>query len=611
MTGRQKKALYRILASGALLIAAALLPFGGWPKALCYMVPYLLAGYDVLWSAARNILHGQVFDEKFLMALATVGAIAIGEYPEAVFVMVFFQVGELFESIAVGRSRKSITSLMEICPDYANIERDGEIVQVDPEEVAVGDVIVVKPGEKIPLDGLVAEGVSSLNTTALTGESLPRDVAEGDLVISGCVNLNGLLKVRVTKAFSESTVSKILRLVEESSASKSKSENYITRFARWYTPCVVAAAVLLAVIPPLFLGGWSGWINRALIFLVVSCPCALVISVPLTYFGGIGGASKKGILIKGSSYMDALAACETVVFDKTGTLTRGSFAVTEICPVGMEKDELLLLAALAEAYSDHPISLSLKSAYGREIELSRVDSVRETAGHGVAARVDGRQVLVGNSRLMESHGIRPAETSSTGTVVHTAADGVYAGYIVIADELKPDAAEAIARLKTMGVKKTVMLSGDRRPAAEGVAASLGIDEVHAELLPDDKVEQIEKLLRERSPKGRLVYVGDGINDAPVLARADVGVAMGALGSDAAIEAADVVLMDDKPSAVATALAIARRTGAIATQNIVFALGVKAVIMVLGALGYAGMWLASFADVGVCVIAVLNAMRTLK
>ncbi|MGN1002147.1 MAG: heavy metal translocating P-type ATPase [Oscillospiraceae bacterium] len=611
MTKRQKRSLGRIIVSAALLITVALLPLEGWPKALCYLVPYLLAGYDVLWSAVRNIAHGQVFDEKFLMALATVGAIGTGEYPEAVFVMVFFQIGELFENIAVGRSRRSIAALMEIRPDYANIERDGEIVQVDPEEVAVGDVIVVKPGEKIPLDGVVTEGVSSLNTTALTGESLPRDVAEGDPVISGCVNLNGLLRVRVTKAFSESTVSKILRLVEESSASKSKSETFITRFARWYTPCVVAAAVLLAIVPSLILGNWSTWINRALIFLVVSCPCALVISVPLTYFGGIGGASKRGILIKGSNYMDALAQCETVVFDKTGTLTKGSFNVTEIHPQGMEQEELLELAALAEAYSDHPISLSLKSAYGREIGLDRVSSARETAGHGVSALVDGREVLAGNGLLMESRGIRPAEPDSPGTVIHVAVDGVYAGYLVIADELKPDAAEAIARLKAMGVKKTVMLSGDRKAAAETVAAALGIDRVEAELLPDGKVERIEALLREKSPKGTLVYVGDGINDAPVLARADVGVAMGALGSDAAIEAADVVLMDDKPSGAAEALAIARRTKAIAAQNIAFALTVKAVIMVLGALGYAGMWLASFADVGVCVIAVLNAMRTLK
>ncbi len=611
MSGRQKKALRRIILSAVLFGAAFLVPVQGWARSLVFLVPYLCIGYDVLWSAAKNILRGQIFDEKFLMALATVGAFCTGESPEAVFVMLFFQVGELFESIAVGRSRQSISELMDIRPDYANVERDGQLEQVDPEDVEVGGIIVVKPGEKIPLDGVVTEGVSSLNTTALTGESMPRDVAVGDAVISGCINLSGVLKVKTTKPFGESTVSKILELVENSAASKSRSENFITRFARWYTPIVVACAVLLALIPPLFLGNWSGWIHRALIFLVVSCPCALVISVPLTFFGGIGGASKEGILIKGSNYMDALAQAEIVVMDKTGTLTKGSFTVSGVYPAKGSREELLEKAALAEVYSDHPISQSLRQAWGGSADKSRVGAVEELAGHGVKAVVDGSTVLVGNERLMAGQGITCDEVAEPGTVVHVAVDGEYRGCIVISDTVKEGAAEAIERLKSLGVKKTVMLTGDGESAANAVASKLGIDEVHAHLLPGDKVDRVEQLLREKSGKGKLVFVGDGINDAPVLSRADVGIAMGALGSDAAIEAADIVLMDDKPVKIARAIEISRRTKRIVTQNIVFALAVKVLVMALGAIGVANMWEASFADVGVCVIAVLNAMRTLK
>ncbi len=611
MSRKQKKALLKIIAGAALFAAACLLPFEGWARGACFLVPYLLVGGDVLWSAAKNIVRGQIFDEKFLMALATVGAFGIGEYPEAVFVMLFFQIGELFESVAVGRSRKSISELMDIRPDYANVERDGELAEVDPEEVAAGSVIVIKPGEKVPIDGVVIEGTSSLNTTALTGESLPRDVAEGDAVVSGCVNLSGLLRVRTTRGFGQSTVAKILELVESSAASKSRSENFITRFAHWYTPCVVIGALLLAFVPPLIAGGWSEWIHRALIFLVISCPCALVISVPLTFFGGIGGASKQGILIKGSNYMDALTHAELVVMDKTGTLTKGSFSVTGVYPCDCAKEKLLEYAALAEAYSDHPIAQSLRRAWGGEADRQRVSDVEETAGHGVRAMVDGVEVLAGNERLMDSRGITPRHMDETGTVVHVAADGRYAGCVVISDELKPGAKEAVAGMKAQGIRRTVMLSGDRAAAAQKAAAELGIDEFHAELLPGDKVKRVEELLNETSPRGKLVFVGDGINDAPVISRADIGIAMGALGSDAAIEAADIVLMDDKPEKIVTAMRISRRTKRIVMQNIVFALAVKLVMLILGALGYANMWEASFADVGVCVIAVLNAMRALN
>ena len=610
MGRKQKKALVRIIIGAALFGAACAAPLGGWARGACFLVPYLVVGYDVLLSAAKNIAHGQLFDEKFLMALATAGACGIGEYPEAVFVMLFFQVGELFEGIAVGRSRKSIAELMDIRPDYANVERDGELVEADPDEVAVGDIIVVKPGEKVPIDGVVIEGESSLNTMALTGEAMPRGVACGDAVASGCVNLSGLLRVRTTRRFEESTVAKILELVENSAASKSKSENFIVRFARWYTPCVVIGAALLAIVPPLIAGGWSEWIHRALIFLVISCPCALVISVPLTFFGGIGGASKQGILIKGSNYMDALTHAELVVMDKTGTLTKGSFSVTGVYPRGGTEQRLLERAALAELYSDHPIAQSLRRAWGGSPDKRRVGDVEEIAGQGVRAIVDGVETLCGNERLMRSHAVEPEHTDAAGTVVHVAAGGVYAGYVVISDELKPGAKEAVGGMKALGIRKTVMLSGDRRAAAETAAAELGLDEVYAELLPGGKVERVERLLEQTSPKGKLVFAGDGINDAPVLSRADIGIAMGALGSDAAIEAADIVLMDDKPGKIVTAIEIARRTRRIVTENIVLALAIKFGMLVLGALGYANMWEASFADVGVCVIAVLNAMRSL-
>ena len=563
-----------------------------------------------MWKAARNIAHGQVFDENFLMALATVGAFATGEYPEAVFVMLFYQVGELFQSYAVGRSRQSISQLMEIRPDYANLERDGKAEKVDPDEVNVGDVILVKPGERVPLDGVVLEGRSTLDTAALTGESLPRDVGEGDDVISGCVNQSGLLRVRVTKAFGESTVSKILDLVENAGSKKARAENFITKFARVYTPCVVIAAVLLAVVPSLVSGDWSEW-TRALIFLVVSCPCALVISVPLSFFGGIGGASRDGILVKGGSYLETLSQAEIVVFDKTGTLTKGVFNVTAIHPDKISEAELLELAAYAESYSDHPISRSIREAYGQDIDQNRVGAVEELAGRGVRAVIDGKTVCVGNSKLMDELGAKWHPCHHVGTTVHVEVDGLYAGHLVISDEVKPDAAEAIRKLKELGVKKTVMLTGDAQAVGERVGAELGLDEVHAQLLPAGKVERVEALLKEKSDKGALVFVGDGINDAPVLSRADVGVAMGGMGSDAAIEAADVVFMDDKPSKLADAIRIARKTRGIVRQNVVFALAVKLLVMVLGAFGVANMWEAVFADVGVSVIAILNAMRALR
>ena len=636
MTKKQKRTLWRILLSAALLAVVALLPLptlwlpGALPLVsdshvsqdgsaafslapwVLYLVPYLLIGWDVLWKAVRNIAHGQVFDENFLMAIATVGAFATGEYAEAVFVMLFYQVGELFQSYAVGKSRQSIASLMDIRPDYANVEQDGELVQVDPDEVEVGDTIVIKAGERVPLDGVILEGRSTLDTAALTGESLPREVEAGDDVISGCVNLSGLLKVRVTKAFEESTVAKILDLVENATSKKAKAENFITKFARYYTPSVVVAAVLLAVLPPLLGGGdWGKWFHQALVFLVISCPCALVISVPLSFFGGIGGASRAGILVKGGNYLEVLADTQIVVFDKTGTLTKGVFNVTAIHPDQCDEDRLLEVAALAESYSDHPISRSLKEAYGKDIDNSRVTDVEEIAGHGVRAKVDGVEVCVGNDKLMESIGVAWHPCHRVGTTVHVESQGIYLGHIVISDEVKEDAAQAIADLKAIGVRKTVMLTGDAQAVGEDVALRLGLDEVHAQLLPADKVDRVEALLQEKTGKGRLAFVGDGINDAPVLSRADLGIAMGGLGSDAAIEAADVVLMDDKPSKIAVAIRVARKTLRIVRQNIVFALGVKLLVLALGAVGLANMWEAVFADVGVSVIAILNAMRALR
>ena len=618
MTKKQKKMLIRILCSFVLLVAAAIvekllpdaLPQWGW--LLVFLAPYLLIGYDVLKEAVESIFHGQMLDEHFLMMVATVGALCVGELEEAVAVMLFYQVGELFQSYAVGKSRKSISALMDIRPDYANIERDGKLEQVDPEEIQVGDIIVVKAGEKVPLDGVVMEGKTTLNTAALTGESLPRDAAEGDQIISGCVNISGLIRVRVTKPFSESTVARILELVENASNKKTRTERFITRFARIYTPAVVGAAVLLAIVPPLVLhGNWSGWIYRALTFLVVSCPCALVISVPLSFFGGIGGASSKGILVKGSNYIEALAHCETVVFDKTGTLTEGSFQVTAVHPDAVDEKELLRLAAAAESYSDHPISLSLKAACHDSIDSKLVTNVHEIAGKGVQAEFEGHTLSVGNGKLMESLGIEEHKCHKVGTIVHVAMDGKYLGHIVISDVIKPDAAKAIADLKACGVQRTVMLTGDRTEVAQNVAQQLKLDDVKAELMPQGKVEAVEELLKAKSPKSTLAFVGDGINDAPVLSRADIGIAMGALGSDAAIEAADVVLMDDQPSKIAEAIRISRKTMGIAMQNIVFALAVKAVVLAVTAFGAGNMWWAVFADVGVSVIAILNAMRALR
>ena len=616
MTRKQKKMLVRIAVSAVLLIAAVLVPYQGLWRFALFLPAYFVIGWDVLWRAVRNIAHGQVFDENFLMALATVGAFCTGffgqgEYPEAVFVMLFYQVGELFQSYAVGKSRKSIASLMDIRPDYANVERDGKLLQVDPEEVAVGDTITVKAGEKIPLDGLVLEGSSLVNTSALTGESVPRQVRPGDSVISGCVNQNGLLRVQVTKAFGESTVQKILDLVENASSKKAKAENFITKFARYYTPVVVFCALALAVVPPLFVGNWTGWVQKALIFLVVSCPCALVISVPLSFFGGIGGASRQGILVKGGNYLEVLADTELVVFDKTGTLTKGVFQVTAIHPEGVSQQELLELAALAESYSDHPISRSLKEAWGKALDTARVGQMEELSGRGVRAQVDGKEVWAGNGKLMEEIGLAYRPSGQVGTVVHVAAEGRYLGHILIADEVKPDAKEAIAALKAQGVKKTVLLTGDAKDVGEAVAQELGLDEAYTQLLPGDKVERVEALLQETSPKGKLAFVGDGINDAPVLSRADIGIAMGALGSDAAIEAADLVLMDDKPSKIAKAMEISKRTLRIVRQNIVFALAVKLLVLMLTPFGLANLWEAVFADVGVMVLAILNASRALQ
>ena len=614
MSKKQKRMLFRILLSAVLLLAAVLLPLSDFPllRLAVFLVPYGVIGWDVLWRAVRNIAHGQVFDENFLMALATVGAFFTGEFPEAVFVMLFYQVGELFQSCAVDKSRKSIAQLMDIRPDYANVERDGQLVQEDPEDVAVGDVIVIKPGERVPLDGVVLEGSSTLNTSALTGESLPREVDAGSDVISGCVNLTGLLRVQVTKAFEESTVARILDLVENSSSKKAKAEHFITKFARIYTPVVVISAALLALLLPFLIHvTWAESIHRALIFLVISCPCALVISVPLSFFGGIGGASRQGILVKGGNYLEALANTEIVVFDKTGTLTQGVFNVTAIHPDQCSEQHLLELAALAESYSDHPISRSIRDAWGAELDRSRVTGVEERSGKGVQALVDGVPVWVGSGKLMDEIGVTWHPCHKVGTTVHVASQGTYLGHIVISDQVKPDAAQAIRDLKAAGVRKTVMLTGDAAAVGKAVASELGLDEVHAQLLPADKVDRVETLLREKSAKGTLAFVGDGINDAPVLSRADVGNAMGALGSDAAIEAADVVLMDDKPSKIAAAIRIARRTRRIVLQNIVFALAVKLLVLLLGALGDATMWEAVFADVGVSVIAILNATRALK
>ncbi len=610
MSKKQKESLARILISAALLIAAALLPSEGWVRLVIFLVPYGIVGWDVLWKAVRNIAHGQVFDENFLMALATVGALVLGEYSEAVGVMLFYQVGELFQSVAVGRSRQSIAQLMDIRPDSANVLRDGTAVETDPEEVAVGEAILIRPGEKIPLDGVVREGSSALDTAALTGESIPRDITAGDEVVSGCVNLTGVLTVEVTKPFGESTVAKILELVENAASKKAKAENFITKFARYYTPAVVIGAVLLAVIPPLFVGGWSEWVHRALIFLVISCPCALVISIPLSFFGGIGGASRQGVLVKGGNYLELLAKLETVVFDKTGTLTEGVFQLRALYPAeGVSESELLEAAALAECHSGHPIAQSLRRAYGREIDPARLEDVTETPGQGVSAMVDGAQVHAGNEKLMAALGIAPDRGDDTGTVVYVARNGKYLGRAVIADGVKPSAPAAIAALKARGIR-TVMLTGDSQAAAEAVAGSLGIDQVHAQLLPGDKVEQLETLLGTKSSKGTLAYVGDGVNDAPVLSRADIGIAMGAMGSDAALEAADIVLMDDDLTKLSAAMDISRKCLRIVRQNIVFALGIKALFLLLGAFGLASMWEAVFADVGVAVLAILNASRML-
>ena len=607
MSRKQKKTLLRIGLAALLLAGAALLPAEGLWKALAYAVPWLVIGWDVLWDAVRGIAHGQVFDEKFLMAIATIGAFAIGEYPEAAAVMLFYQIGEWFQSVAVGRSRKSIAALMDIRPEYAVVLRDGEEQEVDPEEVAIGETIVLRPGERVPLDGSVLEGSGSLNTAALTGESLPVDVGPGDRVISGSINLTGLLRVKVDSAYEDSTVSRILELVENSAEKKAKVESFITRFARWYTPCVVISALLLALVPPLFVGNWGEWIHRALIFLVVSCPCALVVSVPLSFFGGIGGASRAGILIKGANDLETLASVDTVAFDKTGTLTQGSFQVDAVHPREMEADELLDIAAAAESHSTHPVAESIVKAHGGHIDPARLGEIRELAGLGLQAEVVGETFFVGNGKLMDQVGADWHQCHLPGTVVHIARGKEYLGHIVINDALKPDAASAMEALRKLGVRRTVLLSGDRQRVAEAVAKELGLDEVRAELLPEQKVEEVEKLLQGGA---KLAFVGDGINDAPVLARADVGIAMGALGSDAAIESADVVLMDDKPSRIALAVKIARKTMGIVRQNIAFALGVKFIILILGALGIADLWLAVFGDVGVLILAILNAMRCL-
>ena len=616
MTKKQKKMLLRILIAAVLLVILSLLPLQGAVRFALFMVPYLIVGYDILRKAAKGVLNRQVFDEDFLMAVATIGAIVWGEYAEGVSVMLFFQIGELFQGYAVGKSRRSISQLMDIRPDYANVWGENGLEQVEPDEVDVGTVIVVQPGEKIPIDGVVVKGQATLNTSALTGESVPKEVSEGETVISGCINLTGLLEIRTTKAFGESTVSKILDLVENASSKKSRSERFISRFAQYYTPVVCIAALAVAVLPPVWnllagnAAGWEQWFYRALSFLVISCPCALVISIPLSFFAGIGGASRAGILIKGSNYLEALASAKVVVLDKTGTLTKGEFEVSEICPISMTREQLLEYAALAECYSSHPISRSLKTAYGTEIDEARVGEIEEISGNGVSARVDGVRVLVGNKKWLKQAGIAVPEVKTSGSVVYVAVEGDYCGYILVMDTVKPSAHNAMQNLKQAGISKTVMLTGDVAAVAECVAGQLGIDEVHSGLLPTEKVAWVERLLDRKAGREKLIFVGDGINDAPVLARADIGIAMGALGSDAAIEAADVVLMDDDPMKIVTALQIAKKCMAIVYQNIVFSIGIKAGVMIFAALGIANMWAAIFADVGVMVLAVLNAMRVL-
>lgn len=625
MTSKQKKMLYRIITAFVLFVVLMVLEHTGvleqlpsqWLVFLIYLIPYLVIGYDIVYKAVRNISHGQVFDENFLMMVATFGAFGVKEYSEAVAVMLFYQVGELFQNYAVGKSRQSISDMMNICPEYANIEEDGVLTQVDPDDVEVGTIIVVKPGERIPLDGIVTEGTSMIDTAALTGESVPRRATVGDEIISGCVNGSSTIKVKVTKAFEDSTVARILELVENASSKKAKVENFITRFAKYYTPVVTIGAVILAILPPLILGGgWADWIQRACIFLVISCPCALVISVPLGFFGGIGASSKIGILVKGSNYLEAVAEMTTIVFDKTGTLTKGEFKVSEVQPSAdknntIGKEELLEIAAYGEGYSNHPIANSIREAYGKTLSMERVTDTEEIAGHGIHTFIDGREVYLGNAKLMDAQNIAYTENKTAGTVVYVACNNVFAGSIVISDTVKEGSKDAIRDMKQVGVKKTVMLTGDRQAAADAVAAELGIDEVHAELLPADKVGQVEKLLGAQNEKERLAFVGDGINDAPVLTRADIGIAMGSMGSDAAIEAADIVLMDDDIRKIASLVKIARKTIGIVKQNIVFALAVKALVLLLGALGMANMWEAVFADVGVSVIAILNSMRTLN
>ena len=616
MTKKQKKVLIRIIIAFLLLVVLHFVPVKGWLSLVLYLVPYFVIGYDILKKAFKGILNRQVFDENFLMAVATVGAIILGEYTEGVAVMLFYQIGELFQSYAVGKSRRNISELMDIRPDYANIEKDGKLEKVDPDEVEVGSIIVVKPGEKIPIDGIVEYGTTTLNTAALTGESLPRDAKEGDEVISGCINMTGLIKIKTTKEFGDSTVSKILDLVENSSSKKSRSENFITKFARYYTPAVCYGALALAVLPPIvsliigFDPAWNQWIYRALTFLVISCPCALVISIPLSFFAGIGGASKEGVLVKGSNYLEALSEAKYIVFDKTGTLTKGVFEVAGIHDAVIPEDKLLEYAAYAESFSSHPISRSLCKAYGKEIDQTRVSDVNEISGEGVTAVVDGTSVAAGNIKLMKRLGIECKECGSVGTVVHVAVNGSYAGHILISDQLKPHTKQALEELKKLGMKKLVMLTGDAKRVAESVAKEVGVTDVYSELLPADKVSKVEELLEKKPAKEKLVFVGDGINDAPVLSRADIGIAMGALGSDAAIEAADIVLMDDDPAKIATAMNISRKTLRIVHQNIVFALAVKFVCLFLGAIGIANMWIAIFADVGVMVLAVLNATRCL-
>ncbi len=608
-----KKRLWRIIIAALVFIVALLINNIEWLQIAMFVISYIIAGGDIVKRAVTNILRGKVFDENFLMSVATIGAFLIGEYPEGIAVMLFYQVGELFQSYAVDKSRRSIADAMDIRPDYANVKRGDEVIKIDPDEVQIGDIIVIKPGERVPLDGKVIEGNSMVDTSALTGESVPREVEVGHEILSGCININGVITAEVTKEYGESTVSKILDLVENASSKKSQSEQFITRFARYYTPIVVIIAVFLAIIPPLVIDGatFSDWIYRALAFLVVSCPCALVVSIPLSFFGGIGGASRKGILVKGSNYLEALAETEIIVFDKTGTLTKGVFNVQEVHPKGVSREELLELTAYAESYSNHPISSSLKQAYGKEIDNGRISDVEEISGHGVIATVDGKKVMAGNIKLMKKKNIAYFDGELIGTVVHVAVDNQYAGYIVIADEVKPDSAQAIMELKAANIKQTVMLTGDNKNVGSKVAKELGLDKVYAELLPADKVEKLEELFLQKSKKGKLAFVGDGINDAPVLARADIGIAMGGLGSDAAIEAADIVIMTDEPSKIATAIKISKKTLKIASQNTVFAIGIKIIVLILSAFGITTMWAAIFADVGVTIIAVLNAFRALN